>query len=280
VASGLVPVAIGTDMGGSITVPGAFCGVLGYKPSAGKVAHSPRDALNLSGPGVFARSTVDLITVINIIAAPDVTDWLHVPSTKIQTGPDIELNLLNVGLDANIHSTVIGTILEPVDTLQQFDLQLALEIFTNIALPIRLNQWQSLTQEQQSATEKHTQKTAVLAHVKSNLYHWLLQRSKFGVAVNQHMQEFDVIVVPATIDSAANIPCDVIPITTDSNLSPWSTLCAVVGLPSVTVPVGLDAQGLPVAVMIIGPMHGDALVLQVAQAIQKQFPMPSPPVIL
>jgi Asp-tRNA(Asn)/Glu-tRNA(Gln) amidotransferase A subunit family amidase len=175
---------------------------------------------------------------------------------------------------------VIGTILDPVDTLQQFDLQLALEIFTNIILPIRLNQWQSLTQEQQSATEKHTQKTAVLAHAKSNLYHWLLQRSKFGVDVNQHMQEFDVIVVPATIDSAANIPCDVIPITTDSNLSPWSTLCAVVGLPSVTVPVGLDAQGLPVAVMIIGPMHGDALVLQVAQAIQKQFPMPSPPLIL
>ena len=40
---------------------------------------------------------------------------------------------------------------------------------------------------------------------------------------------------------------------------------------------GLDSQGLPVAVMIIGPMHGDALVLQVAQVIESAFPMPPSP---
>jgi aspartyl-tRNA(Asn)/glutamyl-tRNA(Gln) amidotransferase subunit A len=280
VASSLVPVTIGTDMGGSITVPGSFCGVFGYKPSAGKVAHSPRDALNLGTPGVFARSTADLITTINIISGADTSDWFHVPSTKIKTGPDIQLNSLNVGSAADIQDTMIHTALQPVDTLCQFDLQLALEIFTNIALPIRLSQWQNLTQEQQSVSEKHTQKTAILAHVKSNLYHWITQRNKFSVEVNQHMNKFDVIVVPATISSAANISCDVVPISTDVNLSPWSTLCAVAGLPSVTVPVGLDAQGLPVAVMVIGPMHGDALVLQVAQAIQTQFPMPDCPVIL
>jgi aspartyl-tRNA(Asn)/glutamyl-tRNA(Gln) amidotransferase subunit A len=280
VASRLVPVTIGTDMGGSVTVPGSFCGVFGYKPSAGKVAHSPRDALNISSPGVFARSTVDLITTINIIAATDARDWFHVPGTKIKTGPDIQLKSLNIGLAAGIQDNVTYTVLQPVDALHQFDLQLALEIFTNVALPIRLSQWQNLTQAQQSVTEKHTQKTAILAHVKSNLYHWLIQRTKFGAAVNQHINEFDVIIVPATITSASDIPCDVVPISTDVNLSPWSTLCAVVGLPSVTVPVGLDAQGLPVAVMVIGPMHGDELVLQVARALEQQFPMPVCPVVL
>lgn len=280
VASSLVPVAIGTDMGGSITVPGSFCGVLGYKPSAGKVAHGPRDALNLGTVGVFAKSVPDLIVTIDIISSSDATDWFHVSSTKIEAVPDTQLNSLNIGLDSSIHGTVIHTILQPVNALHQFDLQSAVEIFNNIALPVRLNQWQNLTQEQQSVTEKHTQKTAILAHVKSDLYHWLLQRTKFGAVVNQCMCEFDVIVVPATIASASDIPCDGVPISTDATLSPWSTLCAVVGLPSVTVPVGLDAQGLPVAVMVIGPMHGDALVLQVAQAIQKQFPMPVCPVTL
>jgi aspartyl-tRNA(Asn)/glutamyl-tRNA(Gln) amidotransferase subunit A len=278
VAGSLVPLAIGTDMGGSITVPGSFCGVFGYKPSSGKVAHSPRDALNLSTVGVFARSTVDLITTVNIISSPDATDWFHIPSTKMQANPDIQLNSLNVGLDAGIHSTVIHTVLQPVSTLYQFDLQLALEIFTNITLPVRLNQWQNLTQEQQSVTEKHTQKIAILAHVKRDLYHWLTQRTKFGAAINQHINEFDVIIVPSTNTSAADISCDVGPINRD--ISVWSQLCAVVGLPSITVPVGLDAQGLPVAVMIIGPMHGDELVLQAAQAIEQQFPMPACPVIL
>jgi aspartyl-tRNA(Asn)/glutamyl-tRNA(Gln) amidotransferase subunit A len=289
VASSLVPVTIGTDISGSITVPGSFCGVFGYKPSASKIAHSPRDALNLSTVGVFSRSVTDLISTINIISLPDANDWFYVPSTEIKTDSDFQCNLVRVGIQHTVIHTELQSVFDKikdiwqtqsVDTLQQFDLQLALEIFNNINLPIRLNQWQTLTQEQQSVTEKHTQKTAILTHVKSDLYHWLLQRAKFGALINHDMSKFDVIVVPATIVSAASIPCDVGPTNTDANLSPWSTLCAVVGLPSVTVPVGLDTQGLPVAVMIIGPMHGDEMVLQVAQAIQKQFPMPSCAVIL
>jgi aspartyl-tRNA(Asn)/glutamyl-tRNA(Gln) amidotransferase subunit A len=293
VASRLVPVAIGTDMGGSITVPGSFCGVFGYKPSAGKIAHSPRDALNLGTVGVFARSVPDLIATINIISTPDARDWFHVPSTEIRSDSDFQCRLSSVGLDTGIQSTATCTELQPafdkikdlwqtqpVDTLQQFNLQLAMEIFTNIAQPIRLNQWQTLTQEQQSVTEKHTQKIAILAHVKSDLYHWLLQRTKFGSVVGQYMREFEVIVAPATITSASNISCAVMPGINGINFTPWSTLCAVAGMPSVTVPVGVDAQGLPIAVMVIGPMHGDALVLQVAQAIQTQFPMPDCPVIL
>ena len=285
VASSLVPLAIGTDMGGSITVPGSFCGVFGYKPSAGKVAHSPQDALNLGTVGVFARSVTDLIATVDIISLPNVNNWFHVPRTEIKADYDF---LPRLGLDTAIHielQSVFDKIKDlwqtwPVDTLQHFDLQLALEIFSNIVLPIRLNEWQTLTREQQSVTEKHTQKTAILVHNKSNLYHWMLQRTKFGVAVNRHMHKFDLIVIPATITSAANISCDVVPIKTDNtdvNLSPWSILCSVVGLPSVTVPVGLDSQGLPVAVMIIGPMHSDALVLQVAQIIESAFPMPPSP---
>ena len=288
VASGLVPVTIGTDMSGSITVPGAFCGVFGYKPSAGKIAHSPRDALNLGTVGMFARSVTDLISTINIIGSPDAQDWFHAPGTEISSDSDFQCRLLSVGLDSGIQSTATYTELQsvfdkikdlwqtqPVDTLQQFDLQLALEIFTNISQPIRLNQWQTLTHEQQLLTEKYTQKIAILAHREINLYHWLLQRTKFAATVNQHMHEFEVIVVPATITSASNVSCDVIPGDIGINFSPWSTLCAVAGLPSVTVPVGLDTQGLPLAAMVIGPMHGDAQVLHAASELQTLFSMPA-----
>jgi len=293
VAANLVPLAIGTDLGGSITLPGSFCGVFGYKPSAGKIAHNPRDALNLGTVGVFARSVSDLIAAINIISTPDVNDWFYVPNTEIKTDFDFQYNLSMVGLDIGIQGTATYTELQPVfdkikdlwptqpvDTLQQFNLQFAQEIFTNITQPILLNKWQTLTQEQQLVTEKYNQKIAILAHVKFDFYHWLLKRTKLGADINQHMREFDVIVAPATITSAANEPCDVVPINDDVNLSPWSQLCAVVGFPSVTVPVGVDAQGMPIAVMVIGPAHGDALVLQVAQAIAQQFPMPDYPVIL
>lgn len=289
VASSLVPLAIGTDMGGSITVPGSFCGVFGYKPSTNKIAHNPQDACNLSTVGVFARSVVDLIPTINIVSAPDINDWYYRPSTEIKLDTNFYRKSLNIGVATCIQDTELQTVFDrikdlwhtqSIDAIQQFDLHLALEIFNNISFSVRLHQWQNLTKEQQLVTEKHTQKNAIIAHDKSDLYHWLLQRAKFGIAVNQCMREFDIIVVPATVSSAADIPCDEEVIYSNVNLSPWSTLCVVAGLPSVTVPVGLDTQGLPVAVMIIGPMHGDALVLQVAHAIKKQFPMPACTVIL
>jgi aspartyl-tRNA(Asn)/glutamyl-tRNA(Gln) amidotransferase subunit A len=286
VAANLVPVAIGTDMGGSITVPGSFCGVFGYKPSASKVAHSPRDALNLSTPGVFAKSTVDLITTINIISQPDLRDWFHTPSTKITTHPDSTPRSLNIGLLADIQDIInyveLGLIFDKIQNLWKtqsvtLDVQRAKKIFYNVSQPTVLHRWQNLTQEQKLLTEKRSQKTAMLAtQVDSDLYYWLTQRVNFGASINQYINKFDAIVVPATIISAANVEGDSVPV----NISPWSTLCAVVGLPSVTVPVGVDAQGLPIAIMVIGSMHGDALVLQVAQVIQKQFPMPACPVIL
>lgn len=289
VAGGLVPLAVGTDLGGSITVPGSFCGVFGYKPSATKVAHSPRDALNLCTVGLFARSINDLMSATNIISKPDVTDCSHVPTEQIKSVPNFDMKSLCIGASIDIQNSEIKSVFgkinglwhtRPIDALQWFDLQLAHKIFSNVSSPVRLHQWQSLTKKQQSVTEKHTQKNAVIAHSKSNLYAWLLERATFTAAINQCMCDFDVIVVPATITSANDISCNTELNHNDINLSPWSTLCAVTGLPSITVPVGLDVQGMPVAVMIIGPLHNDALVMQVAHAIAKQFPMPACPVIL
>ena len=289
VAGSLVPLAVGTDLGGSITVPGSFCGVFGYKPSATKVAHSPRDALNLCTMGLFARSINDLMSATNIISKPDVTDWSHMRTEQIKPVIDFDMKSLCIGTSIDIQNSELKSVFDkikglwhtrPIDALQRFDLQLAQKIFSNVSSPVRLHQWQSLTKEQQSVTEKHTQKNAVIAHSKSNLYDWLLKRAKFTASINQCMCDFDVIVAGATITSATDISCNTMLNHNDINLSPWSTLCAVTGLPSITVPVGLDAQGLPVAVMVIGPMHGDAQILQVAHAIEKQFPMPACPVIL
>jgi amidase len=51
----------------------------------------------------------------------------------------------------------------------------------------------------------------------------------------------------------------------------WIALATVCGLPSTAVPAGLNAEGLPVGIQIIGPRNGDALTLAVAQAIDEQF---------
>lgn len=289
VAGSLVPLALGTDLGGSITVPASFCGVFGYKPSANKVAHSPRDALNLCTVGLFARSVKDLVDATNLVSKFDSKDWSYVSTEEIKVEADFDIGCLCIGTPTDIQDIQLRSVFDrikdifktqPIDALQTFDLHLAQKIFSNISSPVRVHQWQSLTKEQQSVTEKHTQRNSVIAHSKSNLYNWLLERTKFIVSTNQYMRNFDVIVVPATISSAADIPCRSTLKHDDINLSPWSTLCTVTGLPSVTIPVGLNVQGLPMALMIIGPMHGDAMIMQIAQVVEMHFPMPPCPVVL
>ncbi|MFX5756913.1 amidase family protein, partial [Acinetobacter baumannii] len=72
VAAGLVPAALGTDSGGSVRAPAAFCGVVGFKPSFGRI---PLDGIAPLAPsldhcGLFARSIADIAALFAVLADP------------------------------------------------------------------------------------------------------------------------------------------------------------------------------------------------------------------
>jgi Asp-tRNA(Asn)/Glu-tRNA(Gln) amidotransferase A subunit family amidase len=83
VAAGLVPLAVGTDGGGSIRIPSAFCGVYGLKPSFGIVAKMPgfRGWPTLSVTGPIAGSVRDLALALSVMAGPHGADWLSGPAS-------------------------------------------------------------------------------------------------------------------------------------------------------------------------------------------------------
>jgi aspartyl-tRNA(Asn)/glutamyl-tRNA(Gln) amidotransferase subunit A len=76
-ATGLCPIAIGTDGGGSIRIPAAFCGVFGLKPSFGRVPYLNPSQWVVAGP--MARSVLDAALVMNIISLPDTEDFSSLP---------------------------------------------------------------------------------------------------------------------------------------------------------------------------------------------------------
>jgi Asp-tRNA(Asn)/Glu-tRNA(Gln) amidotransferase A subunit family amidase len=76
-ATGLCPIAIGTDGGGSIRIPSAFCGVFGMKPSFGRVPYLNPSQWVVAGP--MTRSVVDAALAMNIISRPDTRDYSSLP---------------------------------------------------------------------------------------------------------------------------------------------------------------------------------------------------------
>ncbi len=74
IAAGLVPLAVGTDIVGSVRVPASFCGLAGLKPSYGRVPHYPQSSpAAVSGP--MARNVTDMALLMSVITAPDQRDF-------------------------------------------------------------------------------------------------------------------------------------------------------------------------------------------------------------
>ena len=87
VAAGLGPIAVGSDGGGSIRIPGSFCGIVGLKPSFGRVPYYPgSSAETLSHMGPLTRTVADAALALDVLAGPDERDRLTLPEPHLPDG--------------------------------------------------------------------------------------------------------------------------------------------------------------------------------------------------
>jgi aspartyl-tRNA(Asn)/glutamyl-tRNA(Gln) amidotransferase subunit A len=276
VAAGMVPVALGTDLGGSIAVPSAFCGIFGMRPSAGRVPQWPVDVFELSTVGPLARSIDDIALVMNIIVKPDVRDSTSLPYDHAWYDADINYSLhgkkiacVDLMKDAKIldYLTSQGA---QVDFIS-LDIELAIKLFGQLIEPKMWQQWTDIPKEKHRLAGRAVQRKAIFAHCQEETYLRLHKRHLVMTHMRKFMQSYDFILGPATV-----IEPDQQSALTE-NVSPLSIFFCLTKQPTVTVPIGIDFTGIPQSVMVAGAMHNDLGVLQLAHAIGKQFPMPHPP---
>jgi aspartyl-tRNA(Asn)/glutamyl-tRNA(Gln) amidotransferase subunit A len=128
VAAGIVPVALGSDTGGSIRQPAAFCGVTGIKPTYGRVSRWGLVAFasSLDQIGVFARTADDCAAVLEVIAGHDPRDSTSIP----EPAPDLRAGFGDVSdvviglpreyfVEAGVDPTVLATVREAVAELER-----------------------------------------------------------------------------------------------------------------------------------------------------------------
>jgi aspartyl-tRNA(Asn)/glutamyl-tRNA(Gln) amidotransferase subunit A len=306
VSSGLVPLALASDFGGSISVPSAFCGIVGMKPSFGRVPKYPSDTVELTALGAMARSVQDIATILDVISQPDVRDWASLPYTHENYSENclLQKNKLRIAYGQIKSQSIDPAISTATDAVIQWltdqgaevdviefdnDLKQSQQIITGLNIPEVVQRWNGISKELQPLASYKIQTWAsqCLFH-KSVLFEWMDKRKKLAVKISNLMQSYDVILSPSTSASAdeflldnalANkiLIDDVLSNKRNPFLSAFSVLASVTKQPTIVVPVGLNNNSMPVAVQVTGPMHGDALVLQVANAIQSAFPIPAPP---
>jgi aspartyl-tRNA(Asn)/glutamyl-tRNA(Gln) amidotransferase subunit A len=298
VAAGLGPLSVGSDGAGSVRIPAAFCGNVGFKPSFGRVPAYPLSPFGtVSHLGPHTMSVADAALMVNVLKRPDARDWTSLPpdDADYTTGLDDGIAGVRVAYSpalgyASVHPEVaaavataaqelaaLGAIVEPVDP----GFGDPVEITTGLWFTGAWTLWNTLTPAQQAVTDPDFAAEAELGSRLSNLdvQRLVLRRGELGSMMRQFMQRFDLVVTPAVAVPAFEArPAGSVPLTPEAMLgwTPFTYPFNLTQQPAITVPCGLTSDGLPIGLQLVGPMFGDALVLRAARAYETTRPLLRP----
>jgi aspartyl-tRNA(Asn)/glutamyl-tRNA(Gln) amidotransferase subunit A len=292
-ASGMCFAAVGTDTGGSIRIPGSFCGIAGLKPTFGRIScygvYPLGPTLDHMGP--MARSVVDVAILYQALAGYDLEDGYSYNQAVGEISLRKALKGMRVGLPASyFESNLQPDVLEAFRRVSPVMEELGAEVST-IALPDMAR----LTEVSRSAliAEGYAVHAEHLAErpqdlgpdVKINIekgkgvsardyVRVQLERNQFRIAMEKVFERVDVLITPAT-------PLTAFPLgTRNVKLGPEEedartaatrfTRCFnATGHPALTVCCGFDSAGLPIGLQIVGRFGDEASVLQAGFAYEQ-----------
>ena len=278
VASGMVPLAIGSQTGGSVIRPASFCGIYGYKPTYGRI--SRHRVLQQSRPldhvGVFARTVMDVALIAEQMMAYDVRD----PDIRLRARPRlVETAAQDLPVEPRLAfvKTPVWDQAEP-DTQEAFA-----ELVTHLgehAAEVKLPEVFDDAVEQhrrimeadlaRSFEREYTNGKDKLTHILREMiergqkvlavdYNRAVSRIPvLNQALNQLFDWHDAILTPATIGEA--------PVGLDSTGSPiFNVIWSLCGMPAITLPIMQGPHGMPLGVQLVGARGDDARLLQIAR---------------
>jgi amidase len=294
-ACGMVPVASGSDTGGSLRNPAAFCNVVGFRPSIGRVPN-PKAGMGwstLSTNGCLGRSVADLSLALSTIAGPD-------PNTPLSINEPGELfarpldrsfkrarvawfkDLGGVPFDPRVRAVVdahratfesLGCIVEQAEP-----------DFSSAEISFRtLRSWTSAANygtmlQQHPDAFKDTLKGEIQTGLKltgQDIAHAEIAHTQMWRRFQAFLEKYEYFILPTTqlppFDVTTPYPTEIAGVHFDDYID-WMKSCwyvSATGNPAASVPAGFTPEGLPVGLQIVGRDKQDFSVLQLAYAFEQ-----------
>jgi amidase len=291
VTAGFCAIALGGDAGGSIRGPAACCGLVGVKPSRGRISFSPvGDRLSgLGTHGIVTRTVADAAAFLDLATGYITGDpyWLDPPEVSFLTSSQQSIPALKIG-----YLTSILPIGEPAPECQQAVTQVIRQLAAlgHRVIPQEID-LSTLIEPFTRVWSSAVASSGIPPEVLSPLNQWVMSQSgtagEYLQAVTQ-MQLFarqlvslfaqiDVLIAPTYMHPTIRIGAwqDLAPEVTFQKIVNWILPCPpfnVTGQPVVNIPAGFDTQGVPLGVQLVGQPNGEATIIALAAQLEQAQP--------
>ena len=297
-AAGFGPLHIGTDAGGSIRIPAAWCGVVGLKPSFGRVPQWPLGAFaSVAVAGPMTRTVRDCALMMNVLARHDLRDPYCLPDDARDWRDGIENGIAGLkiavlrrpGFDAPVNwegiaaieqaaglMTELGAEVEEADALLP-DTRAIFSKVWGVALTRLVHSFPE--------TRRHMLDPGLLDVAAANIglsaeafMDFEAARLQAAHAMARFTRKYDLVLSPVVAnppplaDAPTTNPVEAL----WTHWAPWTATANLTRQPAISVPMGFAANGLPRSVQLAAGLYRDDLVLRAARAIEMAQPFPMP----
>jgi amidase len=284
VAAGMVPAATGSDGGGSIRIPAACCGLVGMKPSRGRVPGSSWLALSVSG--ALARTVKDSALLLGVLARP---------ADSFVAAADSEPGRLRIAASRKVPAGVLtklsndqrGAWERTRDLLaglghevQERDPDYGLKMLEFAQTWIRGIYEDSLVVPDRKQLERSTRGMAFAGRVlvpQRRRNALLARREETMARILGLWDQFDVLLTPGLSSTAiaaegALGKSAAVAFDRAGRFTPWTPIFNLTGQPAVALPAGLGSDGLPLSIQLVGRPGAEATLYSLAAQLEQARP--------